>query len=134
MDRDPPHARPPASVSRNAGSTASGSCSSTPIRHFTVTGTGPAAAIIAATQSATSSGVRISAAPKQPDCTRSDGQPTLRLISSKPSSRPTRAAAASVRRLRAAELQRQRPLLRPVAEQPLPVAVQHRRRVVTISV
>ena len=84
-----------ARVSRKAGSTASGSCSSTPIRHFTVTGTGPAASIIAATQSATSSGVRISAAPKHPDCTRSDGQPTLRSISSKPKSRPTRAASAS---------------------------------------
>ena len=53
--------RPPARSSRKAGSTASGSCSSTPIRHFTVTGTGPAAAIIAAAQSATSAGRRASA-------------------------------------------------------------------------
>ena len=71
------------------------SLSSTPIRHFTVTGTGTAAAIIAAAQSATSPGDFISAAPKQPDCTRSDGQPTFRLTSSKPSSRPIAAAAAS---------------------------------------
>ena len=33
-------------------------------------------------QSATSAGSRIRHAPKRPDCTRSDGQPTLRLISS----------------------------------------------------
>ena len=39
-------------------------------------------AIIAATHSATSRGRSIRTAPKQPDCTRSDGQPTLRLISS----------------------------------------------------
>ena len=38
--------------------------------------------LIAAMQSATSSGSRIRQAPKRPDCTRSDGQPTLRLISS----------------------------------------------------
>ena len=37
---------------------------------------------IAATQSATSAGSRMRHAPKRPDCTRSDGQPTLRLISS----------------------------------------------------
>ena len=37
---------------------------------------------IAATQSPTSAGSRIRQAPKRPDCTRSDGQPTLRLISS----------------------------------------------------
>ena len=61
-----------------------------------------------ATQSATSSGVRISAAPKQPDCTRSDGQPTLRLISSNPSSRPIARRRRERRGLRAAELQRQR--------------------------
>ena len=84
-----------ATVARKSGSTTAGSCSSTPMRHFTVTGTGPAASIIAAAQSATSAGVRISAAPKQPDCTRSDGQPTLRLISSNPISRPIAAAAAS---------------------------------------
>ena len=70
----------------------------------------------------------ISAAPKQPDCTRSDGQPTLRLISSKPRSAPMRAAARQLPRLGAAELQRQRPLLGVVAEQPRPVPVQHRRR------
>ena len=37
---------------------------------------------MAATQSATSMGSRIRQAPKRPDCTRSDGQPTFRLISS----------------------------------------------------
>jgi endonuclease/exonuclease/phosphatase (EEP) superfamily protein YafD len=37
---------------------------------------------IAATHSATSAGSRMRQAPKRPDCTRSDGQPTLRLISS----------------------------------------------------
>src|SRR5271165_6659707 len=51
-----------------------GSCSSTPIRHLTVTGTSTAAAI-AATHSATSSGSRIRQAPKRPFLTRSDGQP-----------------------------------------------------------
>jgi hypothetical protein len=55
-----------ATVSRKAGSTASGTWSSTPIRHFTVTSTG-ATPIIAATQSATSAGRSISTAPKQPD-------------------------------------------------------------------
>ena len=40
------------------------------------------AADIAATQSATSSGSRIRQAPKRPSCTRSEGQPTLRLTSS----------------------------------------------------
>jgi len=39
-------------------------------------------AAMAAMHSATSSGSRIRQAPKRPDCTRSDGQPTLRLISS----------------------------------------------------
>ena len=65
----------------SASSAGSGSCSSTPMRHLTVTGT-ETAAFIAATQSATRSGVRIRQAPKVPDCTRSDGQPTFRLISS----------------------------------------------------
>ena len=37
---------------------------------------------IAATDAATSAGSRIRQAPKRPACTRSDGQPTLRLISS----------------------------------------------------
>jgi hypothetical protein len=37
---------------------------------------------MAATQLATSSGSAIRQAPKRPSCTRSDGQPTLRLISS----------------------------------------------------
>ena len=40
------------------------------------------AARIAVTQSATNCGSRIRQAPKRPDCTRSAGQPTLRLISS----------------------------------------------------
>ena len=39
-------------------------------------------ACMAATQRATSSGSAIRQAPKRPSCTRSDGQPTLRLISS----------------------------------------------------
>ena len=39
------------------------------------------AAFIAATQSPTSRGSRIRQAPNRPSCTRSDGQPTLRLIS-----------------------------------------------------
>ena len=37
---------------------------------------------VAAMQSATSPGSRIRQAPKRPDCTLSEGQPTLRLISS----------------------------------------------------
>jgi CHASE2 domain-containing sensor protein len=40
------------------------------------------APIIAAAQSATSAGLSISTAPKHPDCTRSDGHPQFRLISS----------------------------------------------------
>ena len=39
------------------------------------------AAAIAATHSATTAGSRIRQAPKRPLCTRSEGQPTLRLIS-----------------------------------------------------
>ncbi len=62
-------------------SASSGSCSSTPIRHLTVTGI-ETAAFIAATQSATTSGSRIRQAPNVPDCTRSEGQPTFMLISS----------------------------------------------------
>ena len=64
------------------------------MRHLTVTGI-ETAARMAATQSATRSGSRINAAPKQPDCTRSEGQPTFRLISSYPNSAPIRAAVAS---------------------------------------
>ena len=52
-----------------------------PMRHLTVTGIATAA-FIAATQSPTSAGSAIRQAPKRPSCTRSDGQPTLRLISS----------------------------------------------------
>ena len=126
MHREAPHPGRGDRVEERRQHRPRGPASSTPIRHFTVTGTGPAAAIIAAAQSATSAGVRISAAPKQPDCTRSDGQPTLRLISSNPISRPTAAAAASASGSDAAELQRQRPLHRVEAEQPLPVAAQHR--------
>src|SRR3984957_16343318 len=77
-------------------SAASGSCSSMPMRHFTVTGI-DTAAFIAATQSPTSAGSAIRQAPKRPSCTRSDGQPALRLISSKPRSAPIRAQAASAR-------------------------------------
>ena len=40
------------------------------------------AAFMAATHAPTRSGSRIRQAPKVPDCTRSDGQPTLRLNSS----------------------------------------------------
>ena len=80
MDDDPPHTGL-AIVLRKAGSTRSGSCSSTPMRHLTVTSRG-CAARIAAQQSATSAGSRMSTAPNVPDCTRSDGQPQLRLISS----------------------------------------------------
>jgi hypothetical protein len=52
-----------------------------PMRLFTVTGTSTAARI-AAIQSRTSAGSAIRQAPNRPDCTRSLGQPTLRLISS----------------------------------------------------
>ena len=51
-----------------------------PMRHFTVTGIFTTARI-ASTHSATSSGSAIRHAPKRPLCTRSLGQPTLRLIS-----------------------------------------------------
>ena len=72
----------PAFAQRSTSSNrlSSGSCSSTPMRHFTVAGT-LTASRIAAMQSATSSGSRIRHAPKRPLCTRSEGQPTLRLIS-----------------------------------------------------
>ena len=72
--------KPPPSRRRRAGPS-SGSCSSMPMRHFTVTGIATAA-FIAATQSPTSAGSAIRHAPKRPSCTRSEGQPTLRLISS----------------------------------------------------
>jgi len=52
-----------------------------PMRCFTVTGIGTASRI-ARTQRATSSGSAIRQAPKAPRCTRSLGQPMLRLISS----------------------------------------------------
>src|SRR3569832_991793 len=52
-----------------------------PIRHLTVTGLSVTSRM-ARTHSATSSGSAMRHAPKRPDCTRSDGQPTLRLISS----------------------------------------------------
>jgi hypothetical protein len=68
-------------VAANAVSACSGSWSSMPIRHFTVTGIATAA-FMAATQSPTSAGSAIRQAPKRPSCTRSDGQPMLRLISS----------------------------------------------------
>ena len=54
---------------------------SMPMRHLTVTGT-ETASVIAFTMSATRSGRSIRAAPKPPFCTRSEGQPQLRLISS----------------------------------------------------
>jgi hypothetical protein len=41
-----------------------------------------ATAFMAATPAPTSAGSRMRQAPKRPSCTRSDGQPTLRLISS----------------------------------------------------
>ena len=71
----------PATVSTKRCRNSLSSLSSTPIRHFTVTGT-PTAARIAATHSATRTGSAIRQAPKLPRCTRSDGQPQLRLISS----------------------------------------------------
>src|SRR2546427_130477 len=65
-----------------------------PMRHLTVTGTATTA-FMAATHSPTSAGSAIKQAPKRPLRTRSDGQPTLRLISSKPASAQMRADAAS---------------------------------------
>ena len=55
------------------------------------------AAFIAATHSPTKTGSTIRQAPKRPSCTRSDGHPTFRLISSKPTSAPMAAQAASAR-------------------------------------
>ncbi|MNC65224.1 hypothetical protein D3C75_1154960 [compost metagenome] len=52
-----------------------------PMRVFTVTGM-PTTSRIALTQSATRAGSPIRQAPKRPFWTRSEGQPTLRLISS----------------------------------------------------
>jgi hypothetical protein len=51
------------------------------MRHFTVTGTA-AARRMAATPAATRAGSFIRQAPKLASCTRSDGQPQLRLTSS----------------------------------------------------
>ncbi len=68
-------------ASASASRAASGSCSSTPRRHLTVTGT-LTAAFMAATSSPTNWGSRMRQAPKVPDWTRSEGQPTLRLTSS----------------------------------------------------
>jgi hypothetical protein len=65
----------------SASRASSGSCSSIPMRHLTVTGM-RTAATMAATQSPTNAGSAIRQAPKRPSCTRSDGQPTLRLTSS----------------------------------------------------
>ena len=52
-----------------------------PMRCLTVTGM-DTASTIALTQSATSAGSAMRQAPKDPRCTRSLGQPQLRLISS----------------------------------------------------
>ena len=68
-------------VNEFSGRISRGSRSSTPMRHFTVTSTATLARI-SAIQSATRSGLCIKTAPKAPDCTRSLGQPQLRLISS----------------------------------------------------
>jgi len=70
------------------------SWSSMPMRHLTVTGTSVASRM-ARTHAATSAGSAIRQAPKRPDCTRSEGQPTLRLISAKPASAAMRLASAS---------------------------------------
>mmetsp|Transcript_65796 Transcript_65796/g.175931 ORF Transcript_65796/g.175931 Transcript_65796/m.175931 type:complete len:234 (-) Transcript_65796:66-767(-) len=60
------------------------SSSSTPKRHFTVTGSSTRA-VMARMQSRTTSGFRMSAAPNSPlPLTRSEGHPQLRLISSYP--------------------------------------------------
>src|SRR3984957_16638266 len=100
-----------------------------PMRHLTVTGIATSA-FMAATPSPTSAGSAIRQAPKRPSCTRSDGQPTLRLISSNPASAQMRAQAAAgrePRRVRPAELDRQRMLLGVVAQEARPVAMQYRR-------
>ena len=96
-----------------------------PMRHFTVTGI-DTAAFMAATQSPTSAGSAIRQAPKRPSCTRSDGQPTLRLISSKPKLGADARASGKRARLGAAKLQRHRMLGRIEPQQPRAVAVQHR--------
>src|SRR5690606_2646016 len=83
-----------ATVSMKPRKRAYSSSSSTPNRHLTVTGTGQASCM-AATHSATSAGSRIRQAPNRPACTRSEGQPQLRLTSSKPASAAMRAASAS---------------------------------------
>ena len=74
------------------------SCSSMPIRVFTVTGMSTTSRI-ALTQSATSAGSPMRQAPKRPFCTRSEGQPTLRLTSSYP-----RSSASLAQRARSAGL------------------------------
>ena len=112
-------------LAANASSASSGSCSSMPMRHLTVTGI-VTAAFMAATQSPTSAGSAIRQAPKRPSCTRSDGQPALRLISSKPRSAPIARARGQRARVGAAELQRHRMLGRIETQQPCPIAVQHR--------
>ncbi len=70
-----------ATVETNRCSSSSLSLSSMPMRCLTVTGT-LTSRRMAATPSATTSGVAIRQAPNEPFCTRSLGQPTLRLISS----------------------------------------------------
>ena len=78
-------------VGREAITPTRRSTSSTPMRHFTVTGI-VTADCMAVTHAATSGGSFIRQAPKEPDCTLGLGQPTLRLISSKPNASPRRAA------------------------------------------
>ena len=68
-------------AARHALAAPARSPSTTPMRSLTVTGI-ETAARIAATQSATSLGRSIRQAPNAPECTRSLGQPQLRLISS----------------------------------------------------
>ena len=72
-----------ATISTNLQRWSYESWSSTPMRHFTVTGAPPLFSLIAATTSLTSSGSSMSAAPKAPlPATFGEGHPQLRLISS----------------------------------------------------
>ena len=94
-----------------------------PIRILTVTGT-VTAARIAATHSATRAGIAIRQAPKAPACTRSLGQPQLRLISTIARLFADSCGGGEPFGRAAAELQRQRLFLGRVQQQSRRVAAQ----------
>ncbi len=83
---------------------------------------------IAATHSATRCGSCIRHAPKRPDCTRSEGQPTLRLISAVTEFFTDLRGFGELHRLRSTDLQRHRIFAAVETEKLFLIAAQNRIR------